>query len=269
MAEIAYQQTFGLAVESFKQRQYEPALQLFSELINKHPDRFAPVLNRGTIYLQLSLLSQALADFDRSIELDPRDPSAYFNRAIVKLKENRPADALSDLYVTLSCLYLLKGQQSRELKYLTKAISLVENNVYAHLERGKLYKIQGNPVLAENDFSSAIELDPTLAEAYALRGSLYNDLKREEAASDLKQVLLLESAKRRSDFKLDPQLKFMNDAVLHQEILVKLREISEIKLTVYGSRAESSPTSREAPSYHQTHPPSASLPSEVENKQVA
>jgi len=71
------------------------------------------------------LLSQALADFDRCVEIDPKDPTSYFNRAIVRLKENRPADALSDLHIALSCLYLQKGQQSREIKYLTKSIWLV------------------------------------------------------------------------------------------------------------------------------------------------
>ena len=148
MAEASYQQSFDRGVESFKQRQYEQSLQLFSDLVGQYPERFAPVLNRGTIYLHLCLLSQALADFNRSIELDPKDASAYYTRAIVRLKENKPADALSDLYIALSCLYLQKGQQTREIKYITKSISLVENNVYAHLERGKLYKIQGNFVMA-------------------------------------------------------------------------------------------------------------------------
>jgi Tfp pilus assembly protein PilF len=161
-------------------------------VIASFSEKYAPYLNRGTIFLQLSLLSQALADFNRAIEIDPRDPTAYYNRAIVRMKENRLEDALSDLFVALSCMYLQKGIQTREIKYLTKAISLVDNNVYAHIERGKLYNIQGNYVLAENDFSSAVELDPSNSEAYALRGSLYRDLKQEEnATKDLKQVLAL------------------------------------------------------------------------------
>lgn len=241
MAEATYQQAFERGVESFKQGQYEQSLLLFTDLIRQNPQRFAPFLNRGTIYLRLSLLSQALADFNRSIELDPRDPSPYFNRAIVRLKENQPIEALSDLYITLSCLYLQKGQQNREIKYITKAISLVENNVYAHVERGKLYKIQGNSLLAENDFSSAIELNPRYSEAYGFRGSLYRDLKREEsAARDLARVLALSTDRATSAFKLDPKLKPMNDAVLHQEILVKLKEISEMRVGLSISHAQRS-----------------------------
>lgn len=116
--------------------------------------------------------------------------------------------------------------------------------MFAHLERGKLYKIQGNFVMAENDFSSAIELNPNYSEGYALRGSLYRELKKEVgAASDLKQVLALSVAKSRNEFRLDPQLKPMNDAILYQEILVKFKEIAEFRAGLSVSRGQvSSPS---------------------------
>jgi len=70
--------------------------------------------------------------------------------------------------------------------------------------------------MAENDFSSAVELNPNCSEAYALRGSLYRDLKQEEnAANDIKQVLALTAAKHRNDFMLNPQIKPMNESLLH------------------------------------------------------
>jgi tetratricopeptide (TPR) repeat protein len=239
MIDSPYQRIFDKGVQQFKGKQSDAAIQSFSDAIALKPERFAPYLNRGTIYLQLNLLSQALSDFNRSIELDPRDPTGYFNRAIVRLKENRPSEALSDLYITLSCLYLQRGESTREIKFLTKAISLVENNVHAYLERGKLYKIKGNNVLAENDFSGAIELDGQNMEAFALRGSLYRDMKQDEASQrDTKVVLALSKEGKKKPLALNPQLKPMNDAQINQEILTKLKEIAEMRNALAAVRVD-------------------------------
>lgn len=67
MIDSPYQRIFDKGVQQFKGKQSDAAIQSFSDAIALKPERFAPYLNRGTIYLQLNLLSQALSDFNRSI----------------------------------------------------------------------------------------------------------------------------------------------------------------------------------------------------------
>lgn len=109
----AYKEAFENGVEQFRNNDMQKSVDSFSEAIKLCPNRYAAFINRGTIYLQLSLLSQALSDFNSAIAVDPRDAVGYYNRAMVRLRENRPLEALNDLYISLSCLYLQRGRYSR------------------------------------------------------------------------------------------------------------------------------------------------------------
>ncbi len=59
------------------------------------------------------------------------------------------------------------------VKLLNKAINLVENNVLAYLKRGNFYRDHNNYVLAENDYTGALEHDTNNIAALSARASLY------------------------------------------------------------------------------------------------
>jgi tetratricopeptide (TPR) repeat protein len=54
-------------------------------------------LQRGIYYTQLGAQVRAIKDYDRSIELNPSEPIAYYNRALAKSRFRYTLDACVDL----------------------------------------------------------------------------------------------------------------------------------------------------------------------------
>lgn len=94
--------------------------------------------------------------------LDPYLYIAYYNRFLALHSSKAYLSARKELLKALSCLYLYRGLQYREVKNLNKAVSFCEQNARAYLARAKLNESK-NKKLAENDYSAAVEYDPGLA----------------------------------------------------------------------------------------------------------
>ncbi len=91
----------GVTYDNLKQA--EQALADYNRAIELDPQSAKAYLNRGTTYSDLGQAEQALADYNRAIELDPQDATAYFN---------------------LGALFANNGQLRESLPYLEKAAQL-------------------------------------------------------------------------------------------------------------------------------------------------
>src|SRR5512147_2944807 len=67
----------------------DQAIADFSKAIETDPKLYIAYNNRGTIYLQRDLTEQALADFTKTLSLKPDFTFARYNRAIAYKKEKR------------------------------------------------------------------------------------------------------------------------------------------------------------------------------------
>jgi tetratricopeptide (TPR) repeat protein len=94
-------------------------------------------------------LDGALADFNRAIELDPKNALAYYNRAYSKKLKKDAAGAIADY---------------------TRAIELNPKFTEAYFDRGNLKGDSNDPDGAIADYNRAIELKPDYALAYYNRG---------------------------------------------------------------------------------------------------
>ena len=54
-------------------------------------------MNRGLAKYELKQYSEALADLDKSIELDPKLAPAYMNRGVAKAELKQYTEAIADL----------------------------------------------------------------------------------------------------------------------------------------------------------------------------
>ena len=100
---------------------------------------------RGVGYLGLGKYSEALADENKAIELNPQFSYAFYIRALVYETGYFDFDkALADLSTTLK---------------------LEPNSLDALVERGKLYKFQGHLDLSTADYQMVLNLDPSSATA--------------------------------------------------------------------------------------------------------
>ena len=142
---------------------------------------------RGTAYGRAGRNREALADFTRAIELNPRfypglckprtDPPRHRRSRALRsritpraFKINSQYDAA---YIGRGNVYRFTGNSRQALRDYERAIQLGSTNPRAYHSRGLIYQGNGQHDRAIEDFTTAISLDPTAAEPYNSRGVSY------------------------------------------------------------------------------------------------
>ncbi len=108
--------------------------------------------NRGSAHADLGHYGQALKDYDRAIEIDPRHAKSWYNRGAV---------------------YGRIGNYQRAMEDFTKTLEIDPKFKMAYFNRGGIHGMMGNHPQAIADFSRAIALDEGFVKAYANRGMTY------------------------------------------------------------------------------------------------
>jgi tetratricopeptide (TPR) repeat protein len=101
-------------------------------------------VNRGILRLRRGLVDEAVADFDRAIELDPNQPESYLNKGAALIRRNNAAGAVQLFTVAL------------ERNTTRPAI--------AHYGRAVAQEQLGNVAAAYRDYRRASEIDPNWRE---------------------------------------------------------------------------------------------------------
>ncbi len=123
-----------------EQGRYNEALAAFDKAIELNPKNLYPyVIARGNLKFKQGALKEALADFNRATELDPRNPYPYIFKGNIKFQQ---------------------GDLMGALVAFDKVIELDPKNPYPYIVRGNIKFQQGAPNGALADFNRAIELDP-------------------------------------------------------------------------------------------------------------
>jgi len=157
----------ALSGELISKRQFVEAESVLSEAIWEDTE-YAPLyIQRGIIYGMQTKFNQAIPDFTKGIELDPKMPEAYYSRGLAYAKTDDKDNALIDY---------------------NRAIELSPEYADAYYNRGLIFYRKTNYDSAFDDFSKAIELNPRYAKAYYNLGLIYNT--RMAAAFNAKDSLV-------------------------------------------------------------------------------
>lgn len=129
-------------------------------------------LENGAAFEEKGQLTEAMAEYNRAIELDPRNTNAYYNRASLYQKQGKPEAAFADFnkiieinpnysqsYYGRGLIYDGQGQRDKAIAEYTKAI---ENNAYsgfAYLKRAVAYNSKGEYRKALDDARKAESLE--------------------------------------------------------------------------------------------------------------
>lgn len=152
----------------------------------------------------LNIYDKALQYINNGIEILPNDAEGYKIRASIYAHQERPQDAINDLYKAAS-LVKLNAEDYNELAYshyklgkfdialsnVTESLKRNPNFAEALDTRGCIYMELGEQyyVSALEDFNQAIKLNPQLWECYENRKNLYDKMIAIETDSEKNKEL--------------------------------------------------------------------------------
>jgi len=87
---------YNLGIIALKQKQYDYAINNFSQAIALKPNLTNAYINRGISYLKTGDPEKAVQDFTQAVALNPTDPEIYYNRALVYENLGEMEKALAD-----------------------------------------------------------------------------------------------------------------------------------------------------------------------------
>jgi len=187
----------------------EPAIQVFSEGVKRHPDSPRLALGLGLALDLRGAYDDAVEALLRGVDLDPSDARAYYflskayDRApslaedvvqrFRRFAELRPRDAQAALYYAVS---LWKGRRSETSQAyldqveseLKKAVELDPSFPDAHLQLANLYSQRRQYAQAVPEYRQALELSPNIPDAHFRLGQAYVHLGEKELAEKEFQV---------------------------------------------------------------------------------
>jgi len=201
---------------------YDLAVEMLSQAIERVPDDHELYLSRGIAYTLKAKFAEAQRDYDRAIQLAPQDAGNYIARGLCGLETGDLPSAIKDFqqaadldpqqpeaYYFLAEALIQKGVEpgtpafERASEVVDKALSLDSNLPYAYLDRAKL-ELRGEATdRAIADLERARKLDPKsrsiaylLAQAYQRKGA---QSKAEELLASVKNASEDEAQQFRKD----------------------------------------------------------------------
>ena len=173
---------------------YESALHVTEELVAIRGQ--SADLRRQGIYLsRLDRHEDALAAFDKALQVDPHNADAWISRSVELRMLNRDEDALAaldkavELHPNNSHAWILRGmalarlyRDEEALTAYEKAVELDPKHAHAWVHRGIALGVLDRDEEALATFDKAIALDPNDSEGWRNRGIALSRLNRGDQA---------------------------------------------------------------------------------------
>lgn len=176
----------ALAHNHAKQGNYQEAIALFTQLIHRHPTDAINYNNRGLIYFQSRQLENALADYNKALELNSALDSAYNNRANYYASRGQVAEALTDYeqaldlnpgntrtWINQAITFRELGLYDLALENLDMALILGNLEDHIYVERGRTYHLRGDWNCAIADYQRALNILP-----FGTSGRMYRKVEQ-------------------------------------------------------------------------------------------
>jgi tetratricopeptide (TPR) repeat protein len=193
-------------MELFNKGNYEDSKKIFEKL-NTHFPNNPDLLNLiAFANLQLEYFNKALIAYTSSIDINPNQMQALFNRAIVNNELGNKSQAIDDydaalmfdpnnldIYQNKAAIFEDMGNFDEALNQINVVIKHSPNNEIALANRGNIYQNKFEYKLAEQDYLNAIKINPHNLELIVNLGNVQKQLGKYEA-SELTFLKAIESA---------------------------------------------------------------------------
>ena len=185
----------ALALE--KRGDYKAALKLLNQAAEDYPDNQFIFVNRGNIYNNhVRDYERAIADYNKTIEINPKFSWSYLNRGIAYGRLKRWEDAIEDYgraieldqnyanaYNGRAWSYCQINKFEEALADINKALHLKPNDANFFDTRACAYMGLGRYEEALDDMQKAVKLAPKVSDYYQRRGEIYRLLGEEDKAN--------------------------------------------------------------------------------------
>lgn len=172
---------FSMAMSQGALLRFDEARNSLDHAVAADPESSEYLLARANLFLAeaqyqqevgegdpAATLAKAHADYQRAVEVQPEDDTAWY---------------------ALAVSHASAGRMQESVQSLTKAIALNPDDARYHQARGDIRLQRQQYGSAIEDFSRAIELSPDNVELFESRGFAYGELgKREEANADFEKA---------------------------------------------------------------------------------
>lgn len=209
-AQMSYFATFTLGQLYYSAKQFDKALESFDvALANLEQNQRIQGIPfpEGTArlyycrgYIQQVVKSQtdqAIVEYNKAIELDPKYVTAYYNRGIAYFTEGKIEQAISEFtnalqidpmyvgaYYNRGFAYSEMGNLEQAIADFSQAIVVEPNDPIAYIGRGNFYADKSDWEHALKDYNTAIDLDRKSILAYVGRGNVYASNNNHNQAID-------------------------------------------------------------------------------------
>ncbi len=136
----------------FLKDNFGKSIEMLTQAIEKDSEHKLAYMSRGSAFLRLERLDDAIADFNHAIHLNPDFPRSYHLRGLAKEKQGTYADAIADF---------------------SKAIELDPEYAAAYFSRATLHTKMGNEDLAVDDIQMVQHLTNTNIETFANENNIW------------------------------------------------------------------------------------------------
>lgn len=171
-----------IGIQSYWQNQsWKNSLSLWNRVIFVHGEQAFALIQRGSAFRSNGQNKEAMIDYSRSIELNPRFYRAFEYRGYMYSLEEQYSKAIEDFKsalvsypnsefarASLGFNYRKMGQYSEALHYLNETLEINPNNTDALINRGQVFQALGEPQKACTDLLAAQRLSSTNPELILL-----------------------------------------------------------------------------------------------------
>lgn len=144
-----------------EKKDYNKAIQVYTDGIQKEPGYYKLYSNRGKVYIDQQQIDKAIADYNQCLKLVPNYGVALANRAAA---------------------YGMKKEYKKSLADLNKALEINSKNKNALLNRGFLYIQLNEYQKVIDDYQQYLQIDPSDADVINSIGFAYFKLKKYDDA---------------------------------------------------------------------------------------
>ncbi|WP_235425011.1 tetratricopeptide repeat protein [Heyndrickxia ginsengihumi] len=187
---------FEKGLEALRQKQFDEALRLFNELIEKDPQDPLGYIHFGDVLLAVGEYTRAQNFYIKALQLKEL-PAPYYSLGTIQYKEGRYEEAAGffekalrlgmkdkDTYFMLGMCFLLMNNPRFAIPYLQRSVELDPMDIDAKFQFGLALVKANLHKEALQYFQQVIDHDPNHADAYYNIGAIYVDYYHQPEKSE-------------------------------------------------------------------------------------